>query len=218
MNQPGLIEKTLQTGLRDLGLDLNPEPFIHYLQLLDKWNKAYNLTAVRDMDAMVARHILDSLAILPWVKGERILDVGTGPGLPGIPLALACPDVKVVLLDSNGKKIRFLQQVKRTLSLNNIEIVQTRVENYRPSQGFDTVTSRAFSDLSQMLDKTKHLLSPDGIWLAMKGRYPADELKSVDYPYQVNDYVVPGIEGERCCVIIEFLSAYVKKEKSWQKL
>ena len=201
------IERALSQGMQQLGLDIQDDALLHYLelylQLLHKWNQAYNLTAVRDIDTMVTRHILDSLAILPWVKGTHLLDVGTGPGLPGIPLALANPQLQVVLLDSNGKKIRFLQEVKRALDLHNVEIVQTRVENYHPLQCFDTVTSRAFSELQHMLNCTQHLIAPDGIWLAMKGRHPEAELVGVDKIYQIEPYIVAGIDGERCCIIIE---------------
>ncbi|HHF7347666.1 TPA: 16S rRNA (guanine(527)-N(7))-methyltransferase RsmG [Legionella feeleii] len=194
---------TLNKGLKELGITTEAEPLLHYLSLLNKWNRSYNLTAIRDMDVMVTRHLLDSLAIAPWIRGKRLLDVGTGAGLPGIPLALIQPALQVVLLDSNGKKIRFLQEVKRALTIDNIEIVQTRVENYHPSLGFDTVTSRAFSDLAQMLKWTNHLVETDGIWLAMKGRYPETELASINLPYQVQSYTVPGLDGKRCCVIIE---------------
>jgi len=197
------IADRLIEGMRQLGLHLPGEGLLCYLHLLNKWNHAYNLTAIRDMDAMVTLHLLDSLAILPWIKGPHLLDVGTGPGLPGIPLALAHPELHVVLLDSNGKKIRFLQEVKRVLSLEHVEIVQTRVENYHPSHGFDTVTSRAFSNLEQMITWTKHLIAPEGIWLAMKGRYPEAELASIHHPYRVETYSVAGIDGERCCVIVE---------------
>lgn len=197
------IKLKLSDGLAQLGVQVPVEPLLDYLTLLDKWNHAYNLTAVRGMDAMVARHVLDSLAILPWVTGSRLVDVGTGAGLPGIPLAIARPECGVVLLDSNGKKIRFLNEVKRTLSLDNVEIVQTRVENYHPARGFDTVISRAFSDLNQMIRWTGHLLAADGIWLAMKGRVPASELASISHPYRVESYSVAGVDGERCCVIIE---------------
>lgn len=193
----------LTEGLQQLGQSLPNEPFLQYVRLLDKWNHAYNLTAVRDKDMMVSRHILDSLAILPWIKGKRILDVGSGPGLPGIPLALARPELQVVLLDSNGKKVRFLKEAKRVLSLNNIDIVQTRVENYHPHLGFDTVVSRAFSELQQMINWTQHLIAKEGIWLAMKGQYPTAELSTLHDSYQVATYTVPGIEGERCCVIID---------------
>ncbi|WED42796.1 16S rRNA (guanine(527)-N(7))-methyltransferase RsmG [Legionella cardiaca] len=197
------IAQLLNTGLIQLGIKADTNPLLQYLFLLNKWNKSYNLTAIRDLDTMVTRHILDSLAILPWLHGKRIIDVGTGPGLPGIPLALYNPQLEIVLLDSNGKKIRFLQEVKRVLAIDNIEIVQSRVENYHPQQGFDTVTSRAFSDLAQMLKWTYHLAAPHGIWLAMKGRYPETELASINLPYQVNSYDVPGLDGQRCCVIIK---------------
>ena len=123
----------LLEGMQQLKLDFPCEGLLNYLTLLHKWNQAYNLTAVRDMKAMVTRHLLDSLAILPWLHGTRILDVGTGAGLPGIPLAIARPDLHVVLLDSNGKKARFLQEAKRALALSNVDIVQTRVENYHQS-------------------------------------------------------------------------------------
>ncbi len=196
-------QHTLEQGLRQLGCQAPVETLSQYLRLLDKWNRAYNLTAVRDMEAMVSRHILDSLAILPWVKGECLLDVGSGAGFPGIPLAIANPQLHVVLLDSNGKKIRFLQEAKRVLSLVNVDIIQTRVENYHPSHGFDTVTSRAFSELEQMITWTSHLIAQDGIWLAMKGRYPEAELASLYHPYRVETYTIPGLEGERCCVIVE---------------
>lgn len=203
MSLSDAIFQQLVKGTEALGLTVATNSFMQYLLLLDKWNKTYNLTAIRDLDTMVSRHILDSLAILPWIRGTRILDVGTGAGLPGIPLALANPDLQIVLLDSNGKKIRFLQEVKRNLELNNIEVVQTRAENYHPSCDFDTVTSRAFSELSQMIHWTQHLISNEGIWLAMKGRYPETELASINLPYQVHSFQVPGVDGERCCVVIE---------------
>lgn len=179
------------------------DSLFHYLELLHKWNKAYNLTAIRSPLEMISKHVMDSLAILPWIHGQRIIDVGTGPGLPGIPLALANPDYHVTLLDSNGKKTRFLTEVKRTLGLDNIEIVESRVENYRPSAGFDTVVSRAFSSLSQMITWTSHLVAQQGIWLAMKGIYPEEELKSLSRPWQVEEYEVPLCPGKRCCILIK---------------
>lgn len=188
--------------LTSLGIDLQPDPFVAYLNLLNKWNKAYNLTAIRDFDSMVTHHLLDSLAIRPWIKGPRLLDVGTGAGLPGIPLAIAMPDLQVVLLDSNGKKIRFLREVKRTLELNNVDIVQSRAETYHPTSSFDTVTSRALSNLESLIHWTQHLIANDGIWLAMKGRYPEAELATLTQSYRVESYTVQGLIGERCCVII----------------
>lgn len=195
--------QALQSGFDALGLSLSPDPFLEYLELLQKWNHAYNLTAIRTPIEMIQRHLLDSLAIVPWIKGPRILDVGTGPGLPGIPLALANPKWQITLLDSNGKKTRFLQEAKRCLSLNQVEIVQSRVESYRPSLGFDTVVSRAFSELKLMLDWTHHLVVKDGIWVAMKGRVPVEELQILPNAYQVESYAVPGINEERCCIIMK---------------
>ncbi len=211
MNNPNEIEQILTKGMQQLGLDFAIDKLLQYLALLHKWNQAYNLTAIRDLNSMVTLHLLDSLAILPWVHGHRILDVGTGAGLPGVPLALANPSLHVVLLDSNGKKIRFLQEVKRALALDNIEMIQTRVESYRPPSNFDTVTSRAFSDLQHMLDCTSHLIAPDGIWLAMKGRQSEAELAGINRAHRIESYTVPGIGGERCCVIVE------NKDKPWPK-
>ena len=203
MNNNENAVQLLSEGLQQLTINLDPQPFMQYLVLLDKWNQAYNLTAVRGIDSMVTRHLLDSLAILPWVTGSQVLDVGSGAGLPGIPLALAMPEVRFILLDSIGKKTRFMQEAKRVLKLDNVEIQQSRVENYHPETGFDTVISRAFSDLRQMVSWTKHLLNQQGTWLAMKGRYPESELDAINHPYQVKTYNVPGIDEERCCVLIE---------------
>jgi 16S rRNA (guanine527-N7)-methyltransferase len=197
------IQSQLKEGLHQFDLDALSASLADYLFLLNKWNLAYNLTAIRDLESMVGKHILDSLAILPWLKGKQIIDVGTGAGLPGIPLAIARPDFNFVLLDSNGKKTRFLNEVKRQLNLKNVEIVQFRVENYHPTQGFDTVVSRAFSSLEQMVQWTQHLIADDGIWLAMKGRYPDTELNEIKQHCSIERYTVAGIEGERCCVIIE---------------
>ena len=198
-----MIQEQLELGLDRTNLSSLSAPLLDYLLLLDKWNAAYNLTAIRDLETMVNKHIFDSLAVLPWLKGRCILDVGTGAGLPGIPLAIAQPDKHFVLLDSNGKKVRFLQEVKRVLALKNLEVLQFRVENYHPAQGFDTVISRAFSNLKQMIYWTQHLVADQGIWLAMKGRYPEEELSALDKSYHVEQYTVPGIEGERCCVLID---------------
>lgn len=148
---------------------------VAYLALLFKWNRAYNLTAVRDPAQMVSRQLLDSLAILPYVQGPRVLDVGTGAGLPGIPLAIARPDLQFTLLDSNGKKIRFVRQAILELGLGNVSAEQQRVEQYRPPAPFDTITSRAFAELKEFVALTGQLLAPGGQWLAMKAALAEDE-------------------------------------------
>lgn len=197
------LQHTLEQGLQALSLNVQPSLLLNYLSLLEKWNHAYNLTAVRNPQDMLSKHILDSLAIARFVQGDSVLDVGTGAGLPGIPLAIANPQLQVVLLDSNGKKTRFLYEVKRVLQLSNVEIVHSRVEAYQPTQGFDTVVSRAFSDINQMLYWTKHLIKHPGIWLAMKGRSPELELSTITHPFTIENYPVPGLDAERCCVIIK---------------
>ncbi|KTD11649.1 glucose inhibited division protein B GidB [Legionella gratiana] len=203
MKDEAKIKLLLEEGLRSFDLEPIITSLSEYLSLLNKWNSTYNLTAIRDVETMVSKHIFDSLAILPWLNGTRIIDVGTGAGLPGIPLALAKPEINFILLDSNGKKTRFLNEVKRQLNLKNVEIVQFRVENYRSTQGFDTVLSRAFSSLAQMIQWTQHLIADKGIWLAMKGRSPDAELNEIKQNCTVNTYNVAGVDGERCCVIIE---------------
>ncbi|MET0093851.1 MAG: 16S rRNA (guanine(527)-N(7))-methyltransferase RsmG, partial [Sedimenticola sp.] len=165
-------EKQLTDGLRRMDIDLSEQQqglLLDYLALLLKWNNAFNLTAVRDPAEMVARQLLDSLSILDMVRGPRVLDVGTGPGLPGIPLAIALPDAHFTLLDSNGKKTRFVQQAKTALGLSNVEVVNGRVESFRPDIPFDTVTSRAFAALPKMVELTRHLVAGGGQLLAMKG-------------------------------------------------
>ena len=189
-------------SLNKLNLGHLLEPLLDYLQLLCKWNKAYNLTAIRDPDEMLFKHLLDSLAILPWFKADYCLDVGTGAGFPGIPLALATPASHWVLLDSNIKKVNFLRQVKRQLGLNQVEIIHHRVEEYHADQRFDLITSRAFASLEDMIKATSHLLGPNGQWLAMKGRVPEDELKAIQQPFQVIQYSVDHVAGERCAVLI----------------
>jgi 16S rRNA (guanine527-N7)-methyltransferase len=193
----------LNDGLTKMGLLAQPDKLVDYLMLLIKWNKAYNLTAIRDPIEMVDKHLLDSLAILPYLHGERLLDVGTGAGLPGIPIALTSPQYQVTLLDSNGKKTRFLQAVKRELNLSHIEIIHGRVEETVDEIGFDCILSRAFSDLNQMLQYTKHLIKPEGVWLAMKGRVPQQELESIHYPYTVYHCEVPHLQQSRCVVKIQ---------------
>jgi len=176
-----------------------------YHALLVKWNKAYNLTAVRDPEEMIRRHLLDSLSIIPYVTGDRILDVGTGPGLPGIPLAICFPEKTLVLLDSNGKKTRFLTQAKIELGLTNMTPVQSRIESFS-SEPFDSITSRAFATLKDMVDGSIHLLKENGFFYAMKGLYPTDEIGELDNRTTVVDCFalhVPGEEAERHLVKIQ---------------
>lgn len=195
------IDTLLDQGLRRLHLDpaLAP-PLRAYLDLLVKWNRAYNLSAVRDPVEMVPKHLLDSLAILPWAGHGRLLDVGSGAGLPGIPLAIARPDLQVTLLDSNGKKIRFLRQAQIELRLANLSVVESRVEAYHPSQPFDQISSRAFAELGTFVELTRHLLRPGGRWLAMKGRLDNNELAQItakNVKLQVHRLQVPGLDAER---------------------
>ncbi|MES9870088.1 MAG: 16S rRNA (guanine(527)-N(7))-methyltransferase RsmG [Sedimenticola sp.] len=201
-------EKQLADGLHRMGVDLSNQQqglLLDYLALLLKWNNAFNLTAVRDPAEMVARQLLDSLSILDMVRGPRVLDVGTGPGLPGIPLAIALSDANFTLLDSNGKKTRFVQQAKTALGLSNVEVVNGRVESFRPENPFDTVTSRAFAALPKMAQLTAHLLAGDGQLLAMKGTIPQDEIAQVEregHRVQVIELKVPDTEGERHAILL----------------
>ncbi|HEY9145156.1 MAG TPA: 16S rRNA (guanine(527)-N(7))-methyltransferase RsmG [Thiobacillus sp.] len=203
------IEQQLKAGIAALGLAL-PEgaeaKLLAYLALLDKWNRVYNLTAVRDAERMVSHHLLDSLAAVPFFQGESVLDVGSGGGLPGIPLAIARPQVRVTLIDSIAKKTAFLLQAKAELGLGNLTVVTGRVEDYRPAEGFDVITSRAFSDLREFVALTRHLLKPDGCWLAMKGLYPNEEIAQLPLGVKVSaDHalVVPGLDATRHLIVLE---------------
>lgn len=175
--------KTLSTILNQADLEINDSQlnaWLDYVKLLDKWNKAYNLTSVRDPKEMLSKHILDSLLIAPHLVGKRFIDVGTGPGLPGIPLAIYHSDKQFVLLDSLGKRIRFLKQTIHELGLKNVEIVQSRVEDYQPEEKFDGVISRAFASLQDMATWCAHLATESGYFYAMKGVFPQDEIDQLD--------------------------------------
>ncbi|EEZ00870.1 16S rRNA (guanine(527)-N(7))-methyltransferase RsmG [Vibrio cholerae] len=182
------------------------EQLVGYVQLLDKWNKAYNLTSVRDPMEMLVKHILDSLVVSVHLEGERFIDVGTGPGLPGIPLAIMHPDKQFVLLDSLGKRIRFLKQVIHELKIDNVLPVQSRVEEFDPEQGFDGVLSRAFASMTDMVNWCQHLPKPNGgVFLALKGVRPDDEITLLPEWCSVTDIKalqVPELEGERHLVIL----------------
>lgn len=200
------IERSIIEGSERLGISLTAEAvarLVAYLALLERWNRAYNLTAVRDPEAMVIRHLLDSLSILPWVEGPRVLDVGSGAGLPGIPLAVARPNCQFCLLDSNGKRTRFLTQVAAELQLTHVDVVRGRVEDYRPAVLFNSVVSRAFATLADMVADAGRLCVPNGRLLAMKGVFPDDELARLPPGYVVVGVYplhVPNLEAERTLV------------------
>ncbi len=182
------------------------EQLVGYVQLLDKWNKAYNLTSGRDPMEMLVKHILDSLVVSPHLVGERFIDVGSGPGLPGIPLAIMHPDKEFVLIDSLGKRIRFLKQVIHDLKINNVLPGQSRVEEFDPESGFDGVLSRAFASMTDMVNWCQHLPKPNaGVFLALKGVRPDDEITLLPEWCSVTDIKalqVPELEGERHLVIL----------------
>jgi 16S rRNA (guanine527-N7)-methyltransferase len=207
MTARAALQTQLEQGIDALGLTLPADAvgrLLDYLALLERWTAAYNLTAVRDPAEMVSRHLLDSLAVLPYVQGDSLADLGTGPGLPGIPLAIAAPGRRVLLVDSNGKKVRFLREAIRSLKLEGVQAVQSRVEELQGQ--FDCVTARAFASLADMLAWGGHLLAPHGLWLAMKGKAPDEELPGVPSGFQVraiHALAVPGLEAaERHLVMI----------------
>lgn len=201
--------RELHQGARQLGLELSESQvsqLLAYMALLNKWNKAYNLTAVRNPDEMVSRHLLDSLSILPFVEPGNWLDVGSGGGMPGLILAIMQPQSHFTLLDSNGKKTRFLTQAKIELKLDNLTVVNTRVEAFGPEQPFDGIVSRAFSALNDFVQLTRHLAKPATRWLAMKGQYPADELAALPVDFQLlasHVLQVPGCQGSRHLLILQ---------------
>ena len=196
----------LSAAAKALKLNLaDPKPFLDYLDLIEKWNKTYNLTAIRDPKEMFSKHLLDSLAIAPYVKGNNILDVGSGAGLPGIPLALYYPHKQFVLLDSNGKKTRFLQHVKQKLALKNIEVIQARVEKFTSQSCFTSITARAFSSIPKLLEICQHLCCDNGQFLLMKGNYPQEELHGIIdaiFSVEVIPLQIPGLSAKRHLVQI----------------
>ncbi len=202
-------EAALAEGLAALGIALPAaaqEKLLAYAALLYKWNKTYNLTALRDPDQAISHHLLDSLAVLPFVPQGNLLDVGSGGGMPGIPLAIARPDLAVTLLDSNSKKSAFLQQAAIELALANISVHGGRVEQYHPSVGFSAITARAFSELSDLVRLSRHLLAEGGRWLAMKGVRPDEEIERLPSDIAVeavHRLAVPGVDGERHLVILK---------------
>lgn len=200
---PDILARELTEGLAALSLrttERQRAQLLAFLALLEKWNRAYNLTAIKEPRLMLDLHLLDSLSIAGWLKGKAFIDVGTGPGLPGIPLAILFPERHFTLLDSNGKKIRFILQVVHDLQLRNLDAVQKRVEEYQPEQGYDGVISRAFASLEQMLLRCAHLLAKGGLFYAMKGQYPVQELSELPKNYKVvacRQIRVPGVDADR---------------------
>ncbi|EHM40858.1 16S rRNA (guanine(527)-N(7))-methyltransferase RsmG [Hafnia alvei] len=204
------MQKQLDTLLAQAGISLTDQQkqqLLGYVGLLDKWNKAYNLTSVRDPKEMLVRHILDSIVVNPFLQGERFIDVGTGPGLPGIPLAIVRPESHFTLLDSLGKRVRFLRQVQHELKLTNIEPVQSRVEEFLPEPPFDGVISRAFASLQDMLSWCHHLPKAEsGRFYALKGVRPDEELSQLPNGVElvsVERLHVPTLDGERHLVILK---------------
>ena len=201
MSQADLLSR----GIADMGLTVTAqaqEKLLAYLTVLNKWNKVYNLTAVRDPLEMVTLHLLDSLSILPYIKSNNLLDVGSGGGLPGIVLAICKPELQVTTIDTVQKKVIFMRQVKGELALDNLTPVHARVENFKPSARFEVVISRAFSEISLFIQLTKHLIEKNGQWLAMKGVMPTAELASL--PVQPTDVIplqVSGLVAERHLIV-----------------
>jgi 16S rRNA (guanine527-N7)-methyltransferase len=209
-----MSREVLTTGLQRLGLSLSETQvtqLLDYLALLQKWNKVYNLTAVRDPAEMLTHHLLDSLAAIPpllrQTAGEtiRLLDVGSGGGLPGVVIAIVCPQIDVSCVDTVGKKAAFIQQAAATLRLSNLRGVHARVETLKAEQGggFDLVCSRAFASLPDFTNWSRSALKPDAVWMAMKGKHPEDELAALPADvgvFHVEQLQVPGLDAERCII------------------
>ena len=203
------LAEPIEQGLAAMKVDLPlpaRERLAGHLELIEKWNRVHNLTAVRDVEQMVVLHLLDSLALLPYLASARsAIDVGTGPGFPGVPLAIARPDMQVTLLDSNHKKCAFLEQVKTELGLTNVTVVCERAEQHRPKERFDAVIARAFADLADFVAQAQHLVADGGRLLAMKGVYPFDEIARIPPSHRVAEVVelaVPTLDAKRHLVLL----------------
>ena len=203
----------LQQGLITMSIDLSAaqqEMLLSYITLLYKWNRIYSLTALHEQDKAVSHHLLDSLSLLPFLPAGRLLDVGSGGGTPGIPLAIARPEQQVTLLDSNSKKSSFLQQAAIELGLVNISVHCGRVERYHPvHDGYAVIVSRAFAELRDFANLSRHLLQPEGVWIAMKGVWPYEEIAQLPDDIHVRDVYplsVPGVDGERHAIVMHWVA------------
>lgn len=202
-NELSRLRPQLESALEQLTLKLSSQQIdllMEYLLLLQKWNKVYNLTAIRDPEEMLTKHLIDSLAVVPHIDSESIIDVGTGGGLPGIPLAICFPERRIDLLDSNSKKTRFLIQAKAHLGLSNTQVWHKRVEEYQPEPLYDAVISRAFASLDDMLTWTHHLIPEGGVWWAMKAQKETEDLADLPGYAEVKRIIelqVPGLEAQR---------------------
>jgi 16S rRNA (guanine527-N7)-methyltransferase len=203
------LSHQLETGVAELGLELSDEVrdrLISHLDLVEKWNRVHNLTSVHDKSLAVSVHLLDSLSVVPYLPGGRILDAGSGPGFPGIPVALARPDFQVDLLDSNQKKCAFLRQAVAEHGLKNARVMCERLESWRPAWQYDSILSRALADLAEIVAFCAHLLAPRGVIAAMKGVYPSEEIEHIPPDFrvrQIHSLAVPGLDAERNLVLIE---------------
>ncbi len=202
------MKQGLEKLIKEAGFIVSAEQqaqLVGYVEMLNKWNKAYNLTSIRDPKEMLVKHIMDSLAVSEYLKGDRFIDVGTGPGLPGIPLAIINPEKSFTLLDSLGKRIRFIRQVIHELKIPNVTPILSRVEDFKPDLHFDAVLSRAFASMSDMVKWCKHLPSEQGVFLALKGQVDQreiDELPIDCFVSSIKPLIVPGLEGQRHLVIL----------------
>lgn len=202
------LYKDLECGLTLLNIDINhivKSKLIDYLEFIEKWNRVHNLTAIRDPKLMVSTHLLDSLSVIPHLPKGTLLDVGTGAGMPGIPLALTNPDLQITLIESSQKRVAFLRQVASELQISNVKIVCEKVEMWTPMERFACIISRAFAELSKFVVSSGHLLAEDGIFAAMKGRLPQAEIDSLPAGYRVTkilELFVPGLNAERHLILI----------------
>lgn len=205
---PNKLNDILISGCEKLQLSvsgLQAEQLVNYVLNMHKWNKAYNLTSVRDPEQMMVKHILDSLAVTPFITANKVIDVGTGPGLPGMPLAILHPSVTFTLLDSLGKRVRFMKQCAYELGLSNVSPIHSRVEEHIPESPYDIVLSRAFASLKDMLHWCQHLVDSSGVFLALKGQFPQSEIDEVSDHFRiesVSELKIPDLIGERHLVTI----------------